>query len=332
MVCFILITLEPIQLLHQVGRMESLPGHPWPSNDHVSHSRSFFGLVDVFSAWSTFFWPSSLFWLFASATKKGKKRSHWLWNWLTVFWQGLTVFWRGLTVIWRGLTVFWQGRFSGWILQTMREGTLNTDLAFMLDWSYFGLEMNYHVLRFSTIHYKCLTSFKWLYLCPAFWPISTTMIGKHSCLNLLLSWLAWLKGVPTKCTGHGACALTSQGCNAGNGLAGTGQLTWLLIRVEEAQLDVPGGCPLSSTLLHIKIFVRHIYVNNGFSINFLIFLGFLFTLLDGILAGVDGILASSRFRARAIYFLLVKFCKKRAFLIKRAEKAYAFWVPAGPEK
>ena len=61
--------------------------------------------------------------------------------------------------------------------------------------------------------------------------------------------------------------------------------------MEEAQLDAPGGCPLSSTLLHLKILVRHIYVNNGFSINFLIFLGFLFTLLDGILAGVDGILA-----------------------------------------
>ena len=95
--------------------------NPWPSNDHVSHSRSFFGLVDVFSAWSTFFWPSSLFWLFASATKKGKKRSHWLWNWLTVFWQGLTVFWRGLTVIWRGWPYFGKGAFQGEFCKPWRK-------------------------------------------------------------------------------------------------------------------------------------------------------------------------------------------------------------------
>ena len=122
---------------------------------------------------------------------------------------------------------------------------------------------------------------------------------------------------------------------------------------------MPGGCPLSSTLLHIKIFVRHIYVNNGFSINFLIFLSCLFTLLDGILAGVDGILAgvdgilagvdgilagvdsilagvdgilagvdgilaSSRFSCSCDILSFSQICKKRAFLLKRAEKSVRF--------
>ena len=41
--------------------------------------------------------------------------------------------------------------------------------------------------------------------------------------------------------------------------------------MDDTLLDVPGGCPLSSTLLHVKIFVKNMYVNTGFEVFFWFF-------------------------------------------------------------